>query len=121
MYPLVFKLFVGLALLSIAGALSPILITPLPFKLIAITTSPEAFLLNDFDFIVVGGGTAVNQFILSSILNLLKPSWSNPGNCRGLSENAKYMIGIIDSGQYLRGDPLITTPANFGHMCLNQA
>ncbi|KIJ27388.1 GMC oxidoreductase [Sphaerobolus stellatus SS14] len=92
MYPLAFKLFVGLAFLSNAGA--------------SITTSPEAFLLNDFDFIVeeVQRQAGLTQGIAVGTR---------------LSENAKYMVGIIDSGQYLRGDPLITTPANFGHMVYN--
>lgn len=60
-----------------------------------ITTDPVAFAATNFDFVIVGGGTAG----LTVAARLAEES---------------YKVGVIEAGQYRPNDPLIDVPKNFG-------
>lgn len=64
----------------------------------ALCTSAEDFLKHQYDFIVVGGGTA--------------------GLCVAarLTENPDVTVGVLEAGGNKLGDPLVDTPAAFLHM-----
>ncbi|PVF97235.1 alcohol oxidase [Serendipita vermifera] len=60
-----------------------------------ISTDPASFAATQFDFVVVGGGTAG----LTVAARLAEKSWK---------------VGVIEAGQYRPNDPLIDVPKNFG-------
>ncbi|KAF8581677.1 GMC oxidoreductase [Ramaria rubella] len=87
-------------------SLSPVLLLATAMLHIAVasatlTTNPEAFIQSHFDYLVVGGGTA-------GIAVAAK-----------LSESGEYTVGVIDSGEYLKDDPLIQVPGRFGQTLFN--
>ncbi|KAG8953354.1 hypothetical protein FRC00_006381, partial [Tulasnella sp. 408] len=61
-----------------------------------IVTSPETFAATNFDFIVVGGGTA------------------GLAVAARLAEKEGWTVGVIEAGQYRPNDALIDVPKNFG-------
>lgn len=61
-----------------------------------IVTDPAAFAATNFDFVVVGGGTA------------------GLAVAARLAEKSTWSIGVIEVGQYRPNDPLIDVPKNFG-------
>ncbi|KAJ7447298.1 alcohol oxidase [Mycena galericulata] len=66
-----------------------------PFLVIAVQTTPLAFSLQKFDFIVVGGGT-------SGLVAATR-----------LTENPDIVVGIIEAGQYRPNDPVIEIPQSY--------
>jgi len=58
----------------------------------ALTTTAEAFLRHNYDYIVVGGGTA--GLVVAA----------------RLTENPDVTVGVLEAGQNHLGDPLIDTP-----------
>ncbi|KAF8516109.1 hypothetical protein BU17DRAFT_92940 [Hysterangium stoloniferum] len=66
-----------------------------------ITSAPEQFAGLEFDYVVVGGGTA------------------GIAVAARLSESDQYKVGLLDSGEYLKDDPLIDVPVRFGQTLFN--
>ncbi|KAG8815957.1 hypothetical protein FRC17_000520 [Serendipita sp. 399] len=62
---------------------------------IGISTDPATFANTNFDFVVVGGGTAG----LAVAARLAEKSWN---------------VGVIEAGQYRPNDPLIDIPSTDG-------
>lgn len=67
----------------------------------AIVTSAEAFLAHDYDYVIIGGGTA--GLVLAA----------------RLSENPDISVGVIEAGKNKLNDPLVDTPAAFIQMLGN--
>ena len=61
----------------------------------ALVSSAEDFLANDFDFVIVGGGTA------------------GLAVAARLSENPDVKVGVLEAGKSRLDDPLVDTPAMF--------
>ncbi|GJJ09733.1 hypothetical protein Clacol_003957 [Clathrus columnatus] len=73
----------------------------LEFFLTVLTSHPVEFLQHTFEFIVVGGGTA------------------GIAVAARLSENGTYNVGLLDSGEYMKDDPIIDVPLYFGQALFN--
>ena len=59
------------------------------------TSSVEQFLEHDFDFVIVGGGTAGLTIAAR------------------LTENPDVTVGVLEAGKNRLGDPFVDTPAMF--------
>lgn len=66
-----------------------------------LTSRPEEFLRHDFDFVIIGGGTA------------------GIAVAARLSEDGRYNVGLLDSGAYVKDDPMIDVPIHFGQALFN--
>lgn len=67
----------------------------------ALHTSAESFLKNDYDFIVIGGGTA--GLVVAA----------------RLTENEDIKVGVLEAGKSRLGDFLVDSPAMFMQMFMN--
>lgn len=67
----------------------------------ALHTSAETFLKNDYDFIVIGGGTA--GLVVAA----------------RLTENEDVKVGVLEAGKSRLGDFLVDSPAMFMQMFMN--
>jgi choline dehydrogenase-like flavoprotein len=64
-------------------------------------TSLEEFLTTDFDYLVLGGGTA--GCVIAG----------------RLAENPNISVGVIEAGKYRKNDPIVDTPTALGAMFEN--
>lgn len=67
----------------------------------ALHTSAETFLKNDYDFIIIGGGTA--GLVVAA----------------RLTENEDIKVGVLEAGKSRLGDFLVDSPAMFMQMFMN--
>lgn len=68
----------------------------------ALHTSAEEFLKHDYDFIVVGGGTA--GLVVAA----------------RLTENEDLTVGVLEAGESKLGDMLVDSPVAFMQMFMNK-
>lgn len=67
----------------------------------AATVSVDEFLKTNFDYLILGGGTA--GLVIAA----------------RLSEDANVVIGVIEAGSHKVNDPLVDTPTTFPQMFEN--
>jgi hypothetical protein len=79
----------------------------------SLTSDGADFASHEFDYVVVGGGTA--GLTVAARYVCLQHALSKIHLCffiinGRLSEDPKVSVGVIEAGQYLPDDPLVNTP-----------